>query len=123
MCHFASGGHTSKRSTFSRSHEDAMSDEHLWLVVGFVGQAFFSLRFLVQWIASERRRESVIPISFWFFSIGGGVNPLFFFPPPPHPGFLLPGGAGVLVLSPQPSLIFVKQKQPPPRSFPPGTSR
>jgi lipid-A-disaccharide synthase-like uncharacterized protein len=45
--------------------------ENLWLSVGFVGQAFFSMRFLVQWIASEKRKESVIPISFWFFSIGG----------------------------------------------------
>src|SRR5437899_7020848 len=51
-----------------------MSNEQLWLSVGLVGQAFFSMRFMVQWIASERRKESVIPISFWFFSIGGGLT-------------------------------------------------
>ena len=48
--------------------------EHFWLSVGFVGQGFFSMRFLVQWIASERRGESVIPIAFWFLSIGGGLT-------------------------------------------------
>jgi lipid-A-disaccharide synthase-like uncharacterized protein len=49
-----------------------MSNEQLWLSVGLVGQAFFSMRFVVQWLASEKRKESVIPVSFWFFSIGWG---------------------------------------------------
>jgi lipid-A-disaccharide synthase-like uncharacterized protein len=44
-----------------------------WVVLGFVAQAFFTMRFVVQWIASERARASVIPVAFWFFSIGGGV--------------------------------------------------
>src|SRR5207237_10892762 len=44
-----------------------------WVVLGFVAQAFFTMRFLVQWIASERARKSVVPVAFWFFSIGGGV--------------------------------------------------
>ena len=55
-----------------------MSTEMLWLSVGFLGQAFFSMRFLVQWIASERKKESVIPVSFWFFSIGGGLTLLIY---------------------------------------------
>src|SRR5450631_2328781 len=44
-----------------------------WVILGFVAQAFFTMRFVVQWIASERARKSVIPVAFWFFSIGGGV--------------------------------------------------
>jgi lipid-A-disaccharide synthase-like uncharacterized protein len=44
-----------------------------WVALGFVAQAFFTMRFVVQWIASERARASVIPVAFWFFSIGGGV--------------------------------------------------
>jgi len=44
-----------------------------WVVLGFVAQFFFTMRFVVQWIASERARASVIPVAFWFFSIGGGV--------------------------------------------------
>ena len=44
-----------------------------WLAIGFLGQALFTSRFLVQWIASERRRASVIPVAFWWFSLGGGA--------------------------------------------------
>ena len=44
-----------------------------WVVLGFVAQGFFTMRFVVQWIASERARASVIPVAFWFFSIGGGA--------------------------------------------------
>lgn len=45
----------------------------IWLIVGIFGQLFFTMRFLVQWIASERAGRSVVPIAFWFFSIGGGL--------------------------------------------------
>ncbi len=44
-----------------------------WVILGFVAQAFFTMRFMVQWIASERARKSVVPVAFWFFSIGGGL--------------------------------------------------
>jgi lipid-A-disaccharide synthase-like uncharacterized protein len=45
-----------------------------WLVlVGYAGQALFTMRFLVQWIATERAKKSVFPVAFWFFSIGGGL--------------------------------------------------
>jgi lipid-A-disaccharide synthase-like uncharacterized protein len=44
-----------------------------WVVLGFTAQALFTMRFVVQWIASERARKSVIPVAFWFFSIGGGA--------------------------------------------------
>lgn len=41
------------------------------VIVGFIGQAVFFMRFLVQWLASEKEQKSVIPIAFWYFSIGG----------------------------------------------------
>ena len=44
-----------------------------WVLLGFVAQLFFTARFLVQWIASERAGRSVIPVAFWLFSIGGGA--------------------------------------------------
>ncbi len=44
-----------------------------WVVLGFVAQALFTMRFVVQWIASERARRSVVPTAFWFFSVGGGA--------------------------------------------------
>mgnify|MGYP003576368120 CR=1 FL=1 len=74
-----------------------MSGEHFWLTVGFLGQAFFSMRFLVQWIASEKRRESVIPVSFWFFSIGGGFTLLVYAVYRHDPVFILGQGAGLFV--------------------------
>jgi len=45
----------------------------LWVLIGFAAQVLFSMRFVVQWIASERKRQSVIPISFWYFSIAGSL--------------------------------------------------
>ena len=47
--------------------------ETLWLVTGFVGQTLFFMRFFVQWLASEKARSSVVPSSFWYFSISGGL--------------------------------------------------
>jgi lipid-A-disaccharide synthase-like uncharacterized protein len=48
-----------------------MSNFKIWLIIGFGGQILFSLRFLVQWLASEKQKKSVIPVSFWYFSLGG----------------------------------------------------
>jgi lipid-A-disaccharide synthase-like uncharacterized protein len=45
----------------------------LWAIVGLTGQALFTARFVVQWLASERRKESVVPVAFWYFSIIGGA--------------------------------------------------
>ena len=44
-----------------------------WLIFGFLGQLMFTMRFIVQWIASEKRKESVIPVAFWYFSLAGGL--------------------------------------------------
>lgn len=44
-----------------------------WVGLGFLAQALFTARFVVQWIASERAGKSVIPFAFWLLSIGGGV--------------------------------------------------
>ncbi len=50
-----------------------MTREHVWLAVGFAGQAMFTMRFVIQWIASERRKQSTIPLAFWYFSLMGGM--------------------------------------------------
>ena len=39
------------------------------MILGFIGQFFFSMRFVVQWIASEKHKKSVVPLSFWIFSV------------------------------------------------------
>ncbi|MGJ7916313.1 lipid-A-disaccharide synthase N-terminal domain-containing protein [Massilia sp. LXY-6] len=50
-----------------------MGEDDWWLLVGFGGQALFMGRFVVQWLVSERRGRSVIPVSFWYLSILGAL--------------------------------------------------
>lgn len=48
----------------------------VWLAIGLLGQTMFMMRFLVQWIHSERHQKSVIPVSFWYLSLVGGLTVL-----------------------------------------------
>ncbi|MBU6461804.1 MAG: lipid-A-disaccharide synthase N-terminal domain-containing protein [Bradyrhizobium sp.] len=68
-----------------------------WVVLGFVAQAFFTMRFLVQWIASERARRSVMPVAFWFFSLGGGTLLLIYALYRRDPVFIAGQALGLLV--------------------------
>jgi lipid-A-disaccharide synthase-like uncharacterized protein len=68
-----------------------------WLIIGFLGQALFSIRFLVQWWASERKRRSVIPLGFWFFSVAGGITLLSYAIYRRDPVFIV-GQAGGLII-------------------------
>ncbi|MCD0421765.1 lipid-A-disaccharide synthase N-terminal domain-containing protein [Rubrivivax sp. JA1024] len=49
-----------------------------WLAFGLIAQLLFTARFLVQWISSERAGKSVVPMAFWFFSMGGGLMTLIY---------------------------------------------
>jgi len=69
----------------------------IWLVIGFLGQATFSLRFLVQWWRSERAGRSVVPIAFWYLSLTGGLLLLFYAIHRQDPVFILGQLAGVFV--------------------------
>ena len=68
-----------------------------WILLGFVAQALFTMRFLVQWIASERAGKMVMPIAFWFFSIGGGILLFGYALYIRDPVFILGQGFGVFV--------------------------
>jgi lipid-A-disaccharide synthase-like uncharacterized protein len=46
---------------------------NLWVLIGLFGQTMFMMRFVVQWIASEKAKKSVMPDIFWYFSLGGGL--------------------------------------------------
>ena len=46
-------------------------EEIVWVSVGLFGQAMFSMRFIIQWIVSEKKRDSIVPIAFWYFSLAG----------------------------------------------------
>ncbi|HEY7363232.1 MAG TPA: lipid-A-disaccharide synthase N-terminal domain-containing protein [Methylomirabilota bacterium] len=76
-----------------------LTTEYVWVGIGLLGQALFSARFLVQWIATERKRQSVVPRQFWYFSVGGGVTLLAYAIYRLDPVFILGQAAGLLVYS------------------------
>ena len=80
-----------------------------WLALGLLGQTFFSCRFLVQWIASERRGASVLPTAFWWFSIGGASCLLAYALYKADPVFILGQSAGFLVYTR--NLVLVRRQK------------
>src|SRR5829696_3926663 len=82
-----------------------------WVALGFVAQAFFTMRFVVQWIASERARRSVIPVAFWFFSIGGGTLLLIYALYRKDPVFIAGQALGLLVYTRNLYFIIVNGRQ------------
>jgi lipid-A-disaccharide synthase-like uncharacterized protein len=83
-----------------------MTHDQMWLGFGLLGQAFFSGRFLLQWIASERARKSVVPRGFWFFSVGGGLTLLIYAIYRQDPVFIIGQGAGLFVYGRNLYLIY-----------------
>ncbi len=51
----------------------ATTAESVWIAVGFVGQVVFGLRFVIQWIATEREKKVVVPLAFWYLSLTGTI--------------------------------------------------
>lgn len=68
-----------------------------WIVLGFLAQALFMMRFVVQWLASERAKRSVVPVAFWFFSLGGGTLLLIYAIQRQDPVFILGQGLGLFI--------------------------
>ena len=73
--------------------------ELIWLLIGFMAQSLFSARFLVQWIASERVRKSIVPEAFWYFSFGGGAMLLAYAIYRADPVFIAGQAFGLIVYS------------------------
>lgn len=71
--------------------------EILWLALGFVAQLLFAMRFIVQWIASERARRSIVPETFWYFSCLGGALLFAYAIYRLDPVFMLGQGTGLLI--------------------------
>ncbi len=74
-----------------------MNSLNLWICFGFVGQLLFGSRFLIQWIASEREKKSVIPLAFWYLSIGGSVILLIYAIHRKDPVFILGQCTGIFI--------------------------
>ena len=70
---------------------------NFWLAVGLLGQFFFTMRFLVQWIYSEKRKQSLIPVSFWIFSLLGSAILLTYAVYRRDPVFILGQSFGFLI--------------------------
>lgn len=82
-----------------------------WLIVGFAGQFVFGARFLIQWICSERKGESVIPIAFWYCSIVGGVTLLAYAIYRKDPVFICGQALGVFIYGRNLYLIYAKKSK------------
>jgi len=76
-----------------------MDKNLMWMIIGFVGQGFFSARFIVQWIMSEIKKQSIIPLGFWYFSLLGGVTLFAYALYKEDPVFIVGQGTGLLIYS------------------------
>lgn len=84
--------------------------ELAWVIFGLSAQLMFTARFLIQWIASERARISVMPVAFWYFSLAGGVMLLAYASYRKDPVFVLGQALGVLIYSRNLWLIHAHRK-------------
>ena len=90
--------------------ESISVDLTAWIIIGFVGQVCFFMRFLVQWIVSEKRGESTIPLAFWYFSIGGSMILLCYSIHRQDPVFILGQSIGSIIYFRNLILIGRKKK-------------
>lgn len=87
-----------------------MTIAQIWVAIGFLGQAMFSARFIVQWIYSEKVRRSVIPIAFWYFSIAGGLILLSYALWREDPVFIAGQAFGVLIYARNLYFIYIGRR-------------
>ena len=85
-----------------------VSPETMWILIGFIGQTLFFMRFFVQWLASEKAKASVVPHSFWWFSIGGGLVLLIYALYRQDPVFILGQGIGLFIYAP--NIILIRRQ-------------
>ena len=74
-----------------------MTSEQIWIAIGLMGQLLFSWRFILQWIVSEKNKRSVIPIGFWYLSIGGSLILLSYAIHRTDPVFILGQSGGLII--------------------------
>ena len=69
----------------------------VWVLIGLCGQCMFMMRFVYQWLASERAQKSVMPHAFWYFSLAGGLIVLTYAVHKRDPVFILGQGLGIFI--------------------------
>ena len=82
----------------------------VWIAIGFLGQFLFMMRFLWQWVQSERQRRSIIPIAFWYFSLAGGMTLFAYAVHRRDPVFITGQSLGLLVYA-RNLLLIVREKR------------
>jgi len=80
-----------------------------WLILGFIGQALFSMRFIVQWIYSEKNKRSIIPTAFWYFSLAGGITLFSYAVLRQDPVFIAGQGLGLFIYIR--NLMFIRNEK------------
>ncbi|MHC5306992.1 lipid-A-disaccharide synthase N-terminal domain-containing protein [Bartonella sp. LJL80] len=91
-------------------HDVFVAQWDAWIVLGFIAQALFMMRFVVQWLASEKAKKSVMPVAFWFFSLGGGALLLVYAIRQKDPVFIAGQGFGLIVYLRNLWLIYREKK-------------
>ncbi|KPK99455.1 MAG: hypothetical protein AMK75_06420 [Planctomycetes bacterium SM23_65] len=84
-----------------------------WLVLGFLAQALFASRFVVQWISSERAGQSIVPIAFWYLSLAGALLLLIYAIYRRDPVFILGQSMGGFIYAR--NLALIRRKRTPSR--------
>lgn len=82
-----------------------------WMIIGFAGQFIFGGRFLIQWICSEVKKESHIPMAFWYMSVLGGMILLLYAISIKNPVFIMGQSMGLIVYTRNLMLISRKNKR------------
>ncbi|WP_068316215.1 lipid-A-disaccharide synthase N-terminal domain-containing protein [Polycladidibacter hongkongensis] len=90
-----------------------ISNLDYWVILGLVAQALFMMRFVVQWIASERVGKSIVPVAFWFFSIGGSALLLVYSIKRQDPVFIAGQGLGMVIYLRNLWLIYKEKRRDP----------
>ncbi|MGH7253800.1 MAG: lipid-A-disaccharide synthase N-terminal domain-containing protein [Nitrospiraceae bacterium] len=96
--------------------------EIIWLSIGFFGQGLFFMRWVVQWLASERTAQSHVPIAFWYISLLGGLITLAYAIYRKDPVFIAGQGVGTFVYLRNLMLIYRREEHTP-SAFPPPSAR
>jgi len=92
------------------------TEELLWLVTGVVAELMFAMRFILQWIATERARSSTVPEAFWYFSCVGGLMLLIYAIHRLDPVFMFGQAAALLIYGRNIYFIWRRKKSPTPLS-------
>jgi lipid-A-disaccharide synthase-like uncharacterized protein len=94
--------------------------EMIWIAIGFLGQGLFFGRWVIQWIASERKAESRVPVAFWYMSLVGGLITLSYAIYRRDPVFIAGQGVGAVVYIRNLMLIHRQGPQPATDTVPPA---